>query len=166
MKGKLKSATTTWKTTLRSQKEVREKLEEDFGGKKTRRCKNAMKILNKAERNSRAYSKQKYSEKFKNLERTYNKTEKEKDDPILACYPGVSYTDLDLSRRVIVQCDKNVACKSCKKSCSVSNPTPLSSKGKGLGIKTVPGRGGGNHQNHQGGGGAKVQMRMQECMRV
>ena len=116
MKGKLKSATTTWKTTLRSQKEVREKLEEDFGGKKTRRCKNAMKILNKAERNSRAYSKQKYSEKFKTLERKYNKTEKEKEDPILACYPGVSYTDLDLSRGVIVPRDKNVACKSCTKS--------------------------------------------------
>ena len=139
MKGKLKSATTDWKTTLRRQKEVREKLEEDFGGKKTRRYKNAMKILNKAERSSRAYSKQKYSEKFKNLTRVYNKTEKEKDDPILACYPGVSYTDLDLSRRVRVQCDKNVACKSC----AISNPTPLSSKGKGLGIKTVPGRGGG-----------------------
>ena len=78
MKGKLKSATTTWKTTLRSQKEVREKLEEDFGGKKTRRCKNAMKMLNKAERNSRAYSKQKYSEKFKTLDRTYNKTDEKK----------------------------------------------------------------------------------------
>ena len=69
---------------MKSQKELREKLEEELGGKKTRRCKNAMKILNKAERNSRAYSKQKYSEKFKTLERTYNKTEKEKEDPILA----------------------------------------------------------------------------------
>ena len=49
-----------------------------------------MKMLNLAERNSRAYSKQKYSEKFKTLERTYNKTDKEKDDPILARYPCVN----------------------------------------------------------------------------
>ena len=84
MKGKLKSATSTWKESLKSQKALREKLEEDLGGKRTRRCKNTMKMLNMAERNSRAYSKQKYSEKFKNLERTYNKTEKEKYDPILA----------------------------------------------------------------------------------
>ena len=60
--------------------------------------------------------------------------------------------DLDLSRRVIVQCDKNVACKSCTKSCAASNPTPLSLKGKGLGIKTVPGRGGGRVGGKSPGG--------------
>ena len=42
-----------------------------------------MKMLNLAERNSRAYSKQKYSEKFKTLERNNSKIEKEKEDPIL-----------------------------------------------------------------------------------
>ena len=160
MKGKLKSATLDWKTTLGRQKEARKELEEELGGKKARRYKNAMKILNKAEGSSRAYNKQKYSEKFKNLTRVYNsKTQMEENDPTLACYPGVSYTDLDLSSRVRVQCDKNVACKSC----AISNPTPLPSKGKGLGIKTVPGGGGGerggkNHLNHRRG--AKVQVQM------
>ena len=129
MKGKLKSATLDWKTTLGRQKEARKELEEELGGKKARRYKNAMKILNKAEGSSRAYSKQKYSEKFKNLTRVYNKTKMEEYDPTLACYPGVSYTDLDLSRRVRVQCDKNVACKSC----AISNPNPYPQKEKGVG---------------------------------
>ena len=57
MKGKLKSATSTWKQSLKSQNELREKIEEDLGGKKTRRCNQTMKMLNMAERNSRAYSK-------------------------------------------------------------------------------------------------------------
>ena len=138
MKGKLKSATLDWKTTLGRQKETRKELQEELGGKKARRYKNAMKILNKAEGSSRAYSKQKYSEKFKNLTRVYNsKTQMEDNDPTLACYPGVGYTDHDLSSRVRVQCG-NLACKSC----AISNPTPLPSKGKGLEIKTVPGGGG------------------------
>ena len=118
MKGKLKSATSTWKESLKSQKELREKLEEDLEGKKTRRCKQTMKMMKKAERSSRAYNKKKYSEKFKTMERTYNKTGgtgKENDDLILSQFSGMRYTDLDLSRRVKVLCNDTVKCKSCSK---------------------------------------------------
>ena len=67
-------------------------MEENLGGKKTSRCKQTIKMLNMAERNSGAHNKKKYGEQFRTLERTYNKTGKEKDDPILSQFSGVGYT--------------------------------------------------------------------------
>ena len=91
-------------------------MQEHLAGKKTRRCKQTMKMLIIAERNSRAHNKKKYGEKLRTLERTYNKTGgtgKEKDVPILSQFPGVGYTDLDLFRRVKVLCKETVKCQSC-----------------------------------------------------
>ena len=120
-----------------------------------------MKMLNMAERNSRAYNKQKYSEKFKNLERTYNKTDvKEKDDPILSQYTCVGWTDLDISKRVIVPCNKTV-----QKPAQLVIPPPYPQKEKGLGVKSVSGNKGGK----KGGGkstGGKAIVQVQLCMRV
>ena len=100
MKGKLRSVTKDWRKTLAEKQEARALLVEELGGEKTKRFKKTLRKLRVAEDKEKSVYTRKYTQKYEHLKAKYKKKEQSNEDPILEGYPGVCWSDNDLSNRL------------------------------------------------------------------
>ena len=107
MKIKLKNSTKEWRKTLAEKKEAKALLVEELGGEKTRKCKKTLRMLRVAEEKTRNMFTMKYTQKFNHLKEKYKKPIPTEEDPILEGYPGVHWSDTDLSNRPQVRLSKS-----------------------------------------------------------
>ena len=100
MKKKLRSCTKDWRRTLVEKQEARALLVEELGGEKTKRFKKTIRKLRVEEDKEKSVYTRKYTQKYEHLKAKYKKNDEAKEDPILEGYPGVCWTDNDLSNRI------------------------------------------------------------------